>query len=268
MAITGHYIDVEGIKIYYETNGGPRERGTISCLHTAGRESRQYHGVMEYFEDKYEVIAVDMPAHGKSWPLPGLKAIDKWPQYGDFFWKINLALGIESPIVMGCSLGGYMTYYLAQNYPLHAAVAMQGLDYRGGRHTTMADLLDHPYVSVQHSHFEFSESLIGPDCPPGAREFILWGVRQEISTCKKADLGMLYDSFDLRATQDKVTCPVLIIRGEHDWGIPDRDCREIAARLVNSPKVVYKQIPGMGHFIAVEAPELVCAAVEEFLDEG
>lgn len=265
MAITGHYIMVEGIKIYYETNNGPRENGTIFCLHTAGREGRQYHGVMEYFENKYEVIAADMPAHGKSWPLPGLKAIDKWPEYGRFYWAIVEALGIERPIIMGCSLGGYMTYYMAQNYPIRAAIAMQGLDYRGGRHTTMADLLDHPYVNVQHSHFEFSESLIGPETLPERREFVLWGVRQEISTCKKADLGMLYDHFDLRATQDKVTCPVMIVRGTSDWGIPHESCLEIVDRLVNAKKVVYKQLPGYGHFIAVEAPEVLCAAVEEFL---
>lgn len=267
MGITGQYIDVNGIKVYYETNGGPRERGTIFCLHTAGRDSRQYHGIMEYFADNYEVVAADMPGHGKSWPLPGLKVIDQWPAYGQFYWDIVTALGIERPVIMGCSLGGYMTYYMAQNYPIRAAIAMQGLDYRGGRHTTMADLLDHPYINVQFSHFEFSESLIGPKTTEERKEFILWGVRQETSTCKKADLGMLYDHFDLRSTQEKVTCPVMIVRGTSDWGVPDAECRAIAKRLVNASKVEYLELPGYGHFIAVEAPELLGAAVEKFLSD-
>ena len=265
MAITGRYIDVEGIRIYYESNDGPRENGTIFCLHTAGRDCRQYQGVMDYFEGKYEVVCPDMPGHGKSWPLPGLKVIDKWPEYGRFYWAIIQALGIENPIIMGCSLGGYMTYYMAQNYPIRAAIAMQGIDYRGGRHTTMADLLDHPYVNPQFSHFEFSESLIGPKTTQERKEFILWGVRQEISTCKKADLGMLYDHFDLRDTHYKITCPVMIVRGDADWGTPDAECKRIKAALVNAKKVEYKIFPGYGHFIAVEAPEELGAAVEEFL---
>lgn len=265
MSIVGRYIEVEGIKIYYESNDGPRENGTIFCLHTAGRDCRQYHGVMEYFADKYDVNSPDMPGHVKSWPLPGLNVFDKWPEFGQFYWAIVEKLGIENPIIMGCSLGGYMTYYMAQNYPIRAAIAMQGLDYRGGRHTTMADLLDHPEVNVQFSHFEFSESLIGPETTEDRREFILWGVRQEISTCKKADLGMLYDHFDLRETQDKVTCPVLIVRGTSDWGIPDESCQEIVKRLINAKKVEYFQIPGYGHFIAVEAPEILCEKVESFL---
>ena len=53
MAITGGYVNVNGIKTYYETNNGPRNpKGTIIALHTAGRETRQYHGMMEYWADK------------------------------------------------------------------------------------------------------------------------------------------------------------------------------------------------------------------------
>ena len=48
MAITGGYIIVNGIKTYYETNNGPHNpKGTIVALHTAGRDCRQYHGMMD-----------------------------------------------------------------------------------------------------------------------------------------------------------------------------------------------------------------------------
>jgi hypothetical protein len=40
---------------------------------------------------------------------------------------------------------------LGQNYPVKAIASMIGYDYRGDSTSTMADLLDHPYVSVQHS---------------------------------------------------------------------------------------------------------------------
>lgn len=44
--IRGFYITVNGVKIYVETNDGPEDRPAIVCLHTAGRDNRQYHGIM------------------------------------------------------------------------------------------------------------------------------------------------------------------------------------------------------------------------------
>ena len=99
MAITGGYVNVNGIKTYYETNNGPHNpKGTIIALHTAGRETRQYHGMMEYWENKYTVIAFDLPAHGKSWPLPGNVGIKTSKDYGKFVWDFIQAMGVTDPI--------------------------------------------------------------------------------------------------------------------------------------------------------------------------
>ena len=266
MAITGGYIMVKGIKIYYEKNNGPTDKGTIVCLHTAGRESRQYHGMMDIFADKYDMIAFDMPAHGKSWPLPGNKAINEYHAYGDFVWAFIETMNIENPIIIGCSVGGNMVYYMAQKYPVKAIVSMQGSDYTPHIDSSMSDLLNHPYCSVQYSHFDFSESLIGCDAPEAAKEFILWGVCQEIGITKKADLG-LYNDFDVREGMKNITCPVLLIRGEDDWAVPESECQEVMQRLVNAKKIMWKSIPRLGHFIAVEAPEIVCEAIEEFITD-
>lgn len=265
MAISGSYIMVEGVKIYYETNNGPADKATIVCLHTAGRDCRQYHDMMDIFADKYNMVAFDMPAHGKSWPLPGNKAIDEYHAYGDFAWAFVEAMGIANPIVIGCSVGGNMVYYIAQHYPVKAIVSMQGSVYiKAIENNIMVDLLDHPYVSPQYSHFDFSESQIGRNAPQAARDFILWGVCQEIGRTKKADLSV-YNNYDVRDGQKNITCPVMVVRGEDDWNVPESVCREAMAGLVNAKKVVFKPIPGYGHFIAVEAPEILCEALEEFV---
>lgn len=264
MAITGRYVFVDGIKIYYESNDGPAEK-TLVCIHTSGRETRQYHDYMELLESKYRVVAIDMPAHGKSWPLPGNKAIENYKDYGDFFWKVVCALGIKSPAVFGCSLGGYIVYYLAQNYPVSAIISAEGLDCRAGGRSPLDDLLDHPYVSTQHSHYEYNESLIGPAASKQAREFILWGVKMEIGVAKKADLCILYNGIDLRADQEKITCPVMIFKGEDDWSLPDKEIDAIAKRLKNAKAVVIHRLPGTGHFPMQEVPELSSKYIDEFL---
>lgn len=266
--ITGGYIMVDGIKTYYETNNGPENpNGTLVCLHTAGRESRQYHGMMEIFKDKYTVVAFDMPAHGKSWPLPGNVGISDYKKYGKFVWDFIRAAEIGNPVIAGCSVGGNMAYYIAENYPVKAMISMQGSPQILAMNTsygTTVNLLDNPYVSCQHSHWDFSESLIGAECSKEAHDFIMWGVCQECGRAKQADLS-LYNNYDVTQALDKITCPCLLIRGLDDWNVPESYYDIAIKGMINAQKVVFEQIPGYGHFIAVEAPEIVCGLIEKFL---
>lgn len=265
MAITGFYKTVAGIKTYFETNDGPADgEHTIVCLHTAGRECRQYHGMLEILESKYKMYSFDLPAHGKSWPLPGNKVINNFRDYGAFVWAAVEALGIEKPIIIGCSMGGNIVYYLAQNYPVGAILSMQGADYTPTIDAAMLDLLHHPYVSAQHSHVEFSESLIGRACPPDARDFIMWGVAQEISVTKQGDLSQ-YNGFDVRDQMGKITCPVLIVHGVDDAIVTEKMVEQTMSRLTNTAKLVYAPIADYGHFLAVENPEVVSRHLDEFL---
>lgn len=263
MNITGNYVEVRGIKTYYETNNGPVDKDTVLCIHTAGRECRQYHGMMEYLKNSYRLIALDMPAHGKSWPLPGNKAITDIEEYAEFIWEFMQILNIEEAVVLGCSLGGNMVYKLAIKYPVRAIVSLQGADYTPSISSVARALMDHPHVSLQHSHLDFSDSLIGKDTGAKAREFIHWGVKQEISVAKKADLGM-YNGFDVREDMDKVVCPVLVVRGEDDWIVDEETVANTMLRLKNA-KVVFKKFSGLGHFPAVEDPELMAITLVEFL---
>ncbi|MBB4302663.1 pimeloyl-ACP methyl ester carboxylesterase [Rhodobium orientis] len=265
MAITGFYKTVKGIKTYFEMNDGPADgKHTIICLHTAGRENRQYHGMFELLEDKYKMYSFDMPAHGKSWPLPGNKVVDNYRDYGDFVWAVAEALEIEKPIIIGCSMGGNIVYYIAQNYPVGAILSMQGADYTPTIDASILELLNHPYVSAQHSHVEFSECLIGRACPQEARDFIMWGVAQEISVTKQGDLSQ-YNGFDVRGTMDKITCPVLVVHGVDDAIVTEKMVEETMSRLVNAERVVYKPVADYGHFLAVENPQVVAEHLDEFL---
>ena len=58
-------------KCFYEQSGNGDQE--ILFLHTAGSDSRQYHGVMndERMLKKCKMTAVDLPAHGRSFPYEG-----------------------------------------------------------------------------------------------------------------------------------------------------------------------------------------------------
>jgi pimeloyl-ACP methyl ester carboxylesterase len=268
MSIVGRYIDVKGIATYYETNFEQynSEKTTIICIHTAGRETRQYHGMMKAMAGKYQLVALDMPGHGKTYPLPGNKCIADRHEYGAFIWQFIENMGIKNPITMGCSLGGNIQWELAQNYPVRAVISMQGADYTPTISPLSMVLYDHPHVSLQHSHLGFSESLIGRNADEAARNFIQWGVMTECNQAKIGDWS-IYGTFDVRGTMDKVTCPVLLIRGEDDWIVSQELVEETISRLTKAKKVVFKALPGTGHFGPVENPDEISRVVDEFLTD-
>lgn len=264
MSITGHYITVNGVKTYYEENENVGKYHVV-CIHIAGRESRQYHEMMEYLNRRLHLLAIDMPAHGKSWPKAGCTPICNSTEYGDFVWDFIQAVGVEHPVVMGCSLGGNIVYEMAQRHPLEAIVSLQGADYTAVISPVSRAFMNHPYVSLQHSHLDYSHSLAGHALTQKAKDFILWGVRQEIPPTKKADLTM-YNGFDVREGMKDITCPCLVIRGEDDWIVDEESVQATLSRITNSRKLVFRHIPGVGHYPAVESPLVLSNMVEEFLN--
>jgi pimeloyl-ACP methyl ester carboxylesterase len=67
---------------------------------------------------------------------------------------------------------------------------------------------------------------------------------------------------DLTEQLASVQCPVLMIAGERDPVVPVAHAREMADRL---PKARLEVLPGVGHVPVVEAPEAMCALLEQFL---
>ena len=110
-----------------------RKRGKgrpLICLHTAGADSRQFRHVLNDAEitGRFRVLAFDLPFHGRSNP-PDEWWLEKYRLTTDVylglirdFWR---ALGLERPVVMGCSMGGAIVLKVARR--------PSGRDYRHRR---------------------------------------------------------------------------------------------------------------------------------------
>ena len=83
----------------------------IVFLHTAGSDSRQYHGVMNNstMRQKCNMIAFDLPGHGRSFPstalLPGAHTNIEDSYVGTIAAVVK-ALKLDKPIVCGASMAG------------------------------------------------------------------------------------------------------------------------------------------------------------------
>ena len=68
---------------------------------------------------------------------------------------------------------------------------------------------------------------------------------------------------DLTAIVAGVTCPVVMLSGDRDAAIPsDVVEREVVGRL---PQATFVRVPGAGHLLPLEAPDVVVAAIRQML---
>ena len=103
-------------KIFIETAGnGPIP---IVFLHTAGSDSRQYHGVLNdpRMVEKCTMYAFDLPAHGRSFPgknyIPGNHTNNEEAYVGTIAAVVK-ALGLQKPIICGASMAGQVCVAVA-----------------------------------------------------------------------------------------------------------------------------------------------------------
>src|SRR2546423_10182826 len=110
--IVGRYMHLDLFgrpnRIYVEEAG---EGTPLLCLHTAGSDGRQYRALMNDARiiRSHRVIAFDMPWHGKSSPPPGWHNEEYQltsAHYTAMILAVMAALGLDRPILIGCSIGG------------------------------------------------------------------------------------------------------------------------------------------------------------------
>jgi pimeloyl-ACP methyl ester carboxylesterase len=171
--IAGQYVDVRGVRTYVERCGTGQP---VLCLHTAGRDSRQWHGLMQELASEFELVALDYPGHGKSWPLAGNRCIEDAEELCAFIWSLAQALGLRRPIITGCSVGGNLTLMLGARHSneVLAIVPMQGADFTPSISRAALDLMDHPHVSLPHFNREQSTSLVGRAALREAYDLVEW----------------------------------------------------------------------------------------------
>ena len=173
------------------------------CLHTAGADGRQYRGLLNDAEitRRFRVIAFDLPWHGKSSPPAGWqKAEYKLTSraYVDTIMAVVDALGLDKPVVMGCSIGGRIVLHLALE---HAARfrALIGLEF--GAHAEPyydLDWLHRPDVHGGEVCGAMISGLIAPTAPEADRWETIWHYMQGGPGVFKGDLHFYTADGDVR----------------------------------------------------------------------
>lgn len=254
--VTGHYARIEGLDIYYEEAG---QGAAILCLHAASQDSLMYRHVLAHLSDQYRVIAVDAPGHGKSM-MPEQGPLQSLTAHAAFNEAFVEKLGLERPVIMGCSMGGNLVLEMGARRPgsYAAIISCEGADYTPGLDEFVLDML----MVNGHQMLEcYSQSLTGKRTPPDRAREVIWQLCRSTPDVMRADLAG-YAGFDKRDDMSRITDPTLLVRGADDWLVTQEQVEATSARIANSQIAL---LAGTGHYPMIENPVELNAAVRAFL---
>ncbi len=256
--ITGHYINVNGTRTFYDEIG---EGIPLVCIHTAGASSLEYHYILPlYAELGFHAYALDLPGHSRSYPA-------NWQPHrtihahAEFVHAFVNTLGLENPVITGCSIGGDITFDYAVHHwrEMAAGIPMEGL----GRSPTFpvpSQLLHPAWGPGWQDQMERAaiESL-GRNCSGEKIEELRW-------QHKNAQLSAVGDlegwaQHDVLGRLHEVDLPMLVVRGEDDFWVPKELVDETVAALPRGEGV---HLPDIGHYPMFEDPQLIANLTAEF----
>lgn len=273
-----------GIRLFVDVDGaawvpdGPRlrQRPTLLLLHGGpGFDHSSFKPLFARLADTAQVLYLDHRGHGRSDRCPSAQwTLDT---FADDVVRLCQALGIERPVVLGQSYGGFVAQRYLARHPGHAAgVILSSTSHHFGlarklamferlggaaaREAARAFWLD-PGPDTWATYERLCRPLYNPTPPadPEAKartlavdEILFHTARHEMPT------------MDLRPGLAGVRCPVLVMHGELDPVTPVEDAEEIAAALP-APWRHFERFAGAGHGVWRDRPDEALALIRRFV---
>jgi len=264
--IVGRYVHLRiagrDNRVYFEESEGVEKNNIpLVCLHTAGSDGRQFRHLMtdNAVTNNFRVIAFDLPWHGKSLPPTGYHN-EEYRLTTDSYVEAILAfcrgLGLERPVIMGCSMGGRVVLELALKHPkeLRAVIGLEASDYQEPWYDT--DWLHRPDVHGGEICASLISGLVAPQSPEEFRWETLWGYLCSGPGIFKGDLHFYREDSDYRDRSPKINtrlCPVYLLTGEYDFSCTPEDTKRTARSIPGSEVTIMESL---GHFPMSENPPL------------
>jgi pimeloyl-ACP methyl ester carboxylesterase len=255
---------VNGINLYYEDEG----TGTsLLLIHGFPLSSKIWREQIERLKTGFRIIAPDLRGFGHSDAPPCGYSMDT---YADDIAALMDHLDIESAVVCGMSMGGYVLLNLLDRYPGRVRgacfmVTRGGADDEAGkeRRTALAEAVMKSGVKVIAELF--GKILFAPGTAESRPEIaaevagIMLGMKREGLAGGLLSMRERPDYFEKLAGFD---IPSLVIGGAKDQAIPVEESLILAERLPNASLCL---IPEAGHMAMMEQPEAVNRALKDFL---
>ena len=263
------YVQVRGYATYYHYAGRTTlpdvtpdfSRGRrIIFVHAAGSNGRAWHNQLDYLGAAHSPIALDLPGHGRSAGVEGLRSIR---DYADFLAAFADALEIESAVIAGRSMGGA----IAMDYAIRYPDRVEGLVLiaTAAKFNLPAERLDGlRAVMMGRAPQAFVTDGYSPKTVSSRFEVVREGWMEQVKTdprVRYTDVKACAE-VDLREVIGAIAKPAIVIAGADDQSTPVTDAQLIKDRIRGAQLEV---IADAAHNLPTERPDEVNAAIEKFL---
>jgi pimeloyl-ACP methyl ester carboxylesterase len=242
-------LTIDGSLVHYrQSSRTPPGAKTVVCLHGSGADSIVWSAQLSRLRKNYNIIAPDLPAHGRSEGSTLRVAAD----YAEWLNAFAQALGLKRFFLMGHSFGGAVVQEFARIYPEKAAgLVLIGTGTRFKLSGTYRELFD--------KGFDPEDLAARQQLPEQFREAFAF-LKNNSGSALHADL-MAAGRFDSSDWIGTVTAPVLVVRGANDCVTPPDMPAELANMLPNAELVT---IGDAGHVVMLEARDAFNERVSSF----
>lgn len=262
---TNRYMEVDGERVHVVERGseGPR----LLLLHGYASNAQAWRAVIDRLDGRFRMAAPDMVGFGSSSRTP------THPLTGDAYAErlVGLldALGWPRAHVVGQSWGGGLAQRLAAAHPdrIDRLVLVATVDPSRTLWLGTAGLrvgIRFPWLAqlavtraqrfaaraAGVSAWELARGYVDPLRIPGTSDFLDRFVAEH-ATSSHLDLA-------------RVQAPSLVIGPLEDRVVLPEIARSVAARI---PGARYVAVPGAGHSVAAEAPDVIADLIADFLAE-
>lgn len=252
------------MKLHYRTMG---EGQPIIILHGVFGTSDNWQTFAKQLSDSYQIFLLDQRNHGLS---PHDEAFDYHVMAEDLREFIETHK-LENPIILGHSMGGKVAMFFAVSYSdqfkkmIVVDIAPRAYPVH---HQKILEALGAVKIDQVSSRKEAENQMKPYIADFGIRQFLLKNLKREDnnSFSWKLNLSVIRDNIKRigEAVEDSrpVEKPVLFVGGEKSDYIRKED-HSLITRIFPQAHIV--AIPGAGHWIHAEQPELLLEQVKQFL---
>lgn len=241
----------------------------IVCLHAVGHGGGDYDAFTAALKDRFEIIRIDWPDHGRS---GSDKVLPSATRYAELLTLLLDQLQVNNPVLIGNSIGGAAAILYASRKPVRALVLCDsaGLVPINAMVRAASSLFSRFFAAGErgagwfHSAYNFYYRRIVLPAPAAARQ------RQRIVAagheCAPV-LRLAWQSFarpdaDLRGLAATLDVPIWCVWGRGDRVIPLWMCRPAIARMRQACLSTFSG----GHSAFLEQPDWFAGKFLGFVD--
>lgn len=267
------FFEFDNLRIAYSQKGSGN---AVVLLHGFGEDSNVWQGVSDVLHTNFKVVLIDLPGSGQSVvPTEALQddKLSTIDYYADVVNALLLHLHVDSCVMLGHSMGGYITLSFVEKYPqllkgyglVHSTAYADNDEKKANRQRGIA-MMD------EYGGYAFLKTTIPNLFSNNFKQTGSDTIDALIDAGKSFNVVALQNYYrammnrlDKTAVLKGSNLPVLFIIGTEDVAVPVKDSLE----QTHMPNCTYIHVlENAGHMSMIETPNIIAGFIREFLNDS